>query len=320
MSMYDERTGYDLSDPKRVEDQSFEPTPPNRRERVTGILEIPASQYHADEVGAEQPSLSASIIKTLISASPAHAREAHPKLNPHFAAKVEDKFELGTASHALFFEGDAGVQVCDYENWRTKAAQEDAALARAHGKIPMLPGQWAECQGMVAAMRDKLAALHVRPRPFTAGKPEQTIVWEEAGVHCRARLDWLFDSYEAIDDMKSTYSANPDVWTKRTLFDIGADVQYVFYRRGIKALTGITPQFRFVVIETKPPYELSVVALEPEADAFAELKVDKALALWKQCLATDTWPGYPKDVCYATLPPWLESQWYEREAREDVAA
>lgn len=284
-----------------------------------GLHQIDGTTYHADTL-TDQPTLSKSIMHELLSASPLHAWTAHPRLNPNFSRSDEWKFDLGTAAHALFFEGDAGVQVCHYKDWKKGDAQAERDSARAEGKIPMLPHQWDACQAMVAAMRSQLEALDLDPPLFTDGKCEQTLVWNESSVACRARLDWLRDDYRAIDDLKTSHSSNPDNWTRRTLFDIGADLQAVFYARGLKAVTGRDAEFRFVVIETKPPFELIVVSLEPEARAFAEQKVDKALALWKRCLDTDTWPGYPKDICYATLPGWLESQWLEKDAREEQAA
>lgn len=284
-----------------------------------GIHTLDAAAYHADQLG-DTPTLSCSIAKVLVSASPKHAWANHPRLNPLFEPDADDKFDLGTAAHSLFLEGDGNVEVFTYNDWRSKAAQEGRAEARAHGKTPMLGKDWDRVVAMVDALRSQLATLKIDPPLFTAGQPEVTVVWNEQGVLCRSRLDYLHDTFLAADDLKSTHSANPDTWTRRTMWDIGADLQVAFNCRGVKAVTGIEPEFRFVVIETKPPFELIVVSLEPEARAFAETKVDKALDLWKRCLDTNTWPGYPKDICYASLPPWLETQYLEREAREESIA
>ncbi|MCZ7538275.1 MAG: PD-(D/E)XK nuclease-like domain-containing protein [Acidimicrobiia bacterium] len=87
---------------------------------------------------------------------------------------------------------------------------------------------------MVAAAREQLAELDVDPLPFTEGKPEQTIVWEDGGATCRARIDWLHTDGTAIDDYKTTSkSADPESFT-RTLFSMGYDVQAAFYLRGLE--------------------------------------------------------------------------------------
>lgn len=282
------------------------------------ILEIPAADYHADQV-ADGPTLSKSIAHTLLTSSPRHAWTAHPRLNPDFSRGAEWKFELGTAAHALYFEGDAGVQVCDYKDWKSGAAREDRDLARAHGKIPMLPGQWADCEAMVKAMRAQLDLVDAAPSLFTDGKAEQTITWTEGDVACRARLDWLRHDLTACDDLKTTSaSAQPDNWARRTLFSIGADLQAAWYLRGIKAVTGAEPPFRFVVAETYPPFALSVVTLGADVLTLADAKVDRALTIWRRCLETDTWPAYPTAVHRAELPAWEEARFLERE--EVIAA
>jgi hypothetical protein len=152
-------------------------------------------------------------------------------------------------AHSLIFEGIEKVSVVDAPNWRTKAAKEARDEARAAGLIPLLPGQWTEVQAMVQAVREQLAEHEADPPLFTDGKPEQTLVWEEDGVLCRARLDWLRDDVRAIDDLKTTSrSAHPAAYS-HALFGVGGDVQAAFYLRGVRALDALSrlvePMFRW---------------------------------------------------------------------------
>lgn len=284
------------------------------------ILDIPAADYHADP--CPEPSLSASCIKTLTTHSPAHARENHPRLNPLLVRDEDPKYDQGRAAHSLFLEGDGNVEVFIYDDWRSKAAKEARAEARAHGKTPMLGKHWDDVQAMVLALQAKLEASTLRPPLFMDGTPERTLVWQEGDVWCRARLDWLRDDYAAIDDYKTTSaSANPDAWTARTMWGIGADVQAAFYLRGLAAVSSsVSPQFRFVVQETFPPYESSVVSLSPSALALADAKVDAAIRTWRHCLTTDKWPGYQTQIAYAEPTAWMEAEWLVREGREEEAA
>ena len=136
---------------------------------------------------------------------------------------------------------------------------------------------------------------------------------------CRARADWLRDDYAAIDDLKTTgRTANPEAFS-RSLFGSGYDVQAAFYLRGARAVLGIQPEFRFVVVENTPPFALSVVSLGPAAMTIAEKKCQYAIDVWRRCLERDEWPAYPLDVCYAGLPPWVETEWLAKEERELVA-
>lgn len=282
------------------------------------ILTIDADTYHADQV-TDQPCLSASIARILVAESPAHAYAAHPKLNPAWAPVEEAKFDLGTVVHQLLLDEHARVEVIHFDSWRTAEAKQCRDVARAAGKTPLLVDDWARAVEIADAIRQQVAGLDVDPPILTDGKSEQTLVWEENGVACKARLDWLRDDHAAIDDIKTTSrSANPDTWS-RTVFSMGYDVQAAFYLRGVKAVTGADPDFRLVVCETAPPYALSVIGMTPGALELANAKVDWALATWKRCLGTDVWSGYPKRVAYAEAPSWEETRWLEKEAREVAA-
>lgn len=288
---------------------------------MSGVRVLTAEQYHGDVVGVSRPSLSASIAHTLVANSPRHAWAQHPQLNPDFKRATEDKFDLGTAAHWLLLQGDTAdvVTIVDADDWKTKIAREQREAVRAAGRLPLLAKQWDAVQAMVAAAREQLESANVAPPLFTDGAAEQTLVWEDDyGVLCRARLDWIRHDLRAIDDLKTTAaSANPRVWSRRTMWSIGCDVQIAFYLRGVaKCFPELRepPAWRYVVIETSPPYELSIV--EPDAGILAvgAEKVERAIEKWAECLKTDNWPGYQKTAFRAELPTWVEVEWMEGRA------
>jgi hypothetical protein len=277
---------------------------------------VPAEEYHSDQT-ADGPTLSSSIANLLLTRSPLHAWTAHPRLNPNYERKTEDKFDVGTVAHQILLDGTAAVDVHDYEHWRTNAAKEAAAETRAAGRIPLLTHQFGDVMAMCNAVASQLEAFDADPVPLTAGKPEQTMVWQDTatGVWCRARIDWLHDDLSAIDDLKTTSrSAHPEAFA-RNLYSYGCDVQCAFYLRGIQKVTDRldVPQWRWIVVETTPPYGLSVIEPGPAVLELADAKVDAALALWKDCLENDRWPGYPTRVATAELPAWEEARWLARE-------
>ena len=276
------------------------------------VLEIPAYSYHADLVGDQRPSLSASLISVMCDKSPAHAKAAHPRLNPNVEIESKTEFDVGTAAHALLLGGMDAVQVLEFDDYRTKAAQAARDEARAHGFTPLLEKQWADVQSMTDAMSVQLEGYD--PRPFTDGNAEQTLVWEERGVLCRARPDWLRDDGD-MDDYKTATSADPQVWSRR-MVDHGCHIQEAWYRRGVRAVLGVTdPSFRFIVVEKTAPYALTVFQVAPDLRELAERQIDWALDMWAGCLAADTWPAYSDRVCWVNAEPWHEAQWLNREAR-----
>jgi hypothetical protein len=74
-----------------------------------------------------------------------------------------------------------------------------------------------------------------------------------------------------------------------------------------------------VVVETSPPYALSVITPGAAVLELANAKIDRAVELWQRCLENDRWPAYPPVVHVAEVPAWEEARWLEREAMETVA-
>lgn len=278
-----------------------------------GIYTMPMADYLADP--CPEPSLSAGIAHTLLSQSAEHAWTEHRRLNP-VLRETDDRMDLGTAIHALLLEDKIDdVVVVDAKDWRTKLAQSARDAARLAGKQAILKDRWEDAQAAVKVLRKRLAAHKARPVPFTGGRAEQTLVWREGTIWCRARLDWLHDDQVTIDDAKTTDgSANPEDVT-RNLFGLGYDVKAAFYMRGLRAvLKARQPDFRFVFLETWAPYGASVVGLDPMAQAMADEKVAFAIARWAECLERNVWPGYLPEIAYAEAPPWELERWGRRRA------
>jgi hypothetical protein len=275
--------------------------------------EIPEAEYHAD------PALSSGIAKLLIDRSPAHAWVAHPALNPNWKPEVEDKFDMGTAAHRLMLEGENCIAEYVGKDWRSGDAKAFREDVRALGQVPLLVSQANRVREMVESAKAQMTLSYPDLFLFLRGKPEQTICWEDDhDVKCRARIDWLHEGSDVIDDYKTTSaSADPRKW-ERTMYGMGADVQVAFYLRGLRKLTGKQEaEFRFVVQETYAPYALSVVSLAPSAMALANDKVQKAIDLWAVCLEKDFWPAYPTKVASIEVPTWEEMRWLDKQGDDE---
>lgn len=286
-----------------------------------GIYTIEQARYLADP--CDVPSLSSGIAHLLCSESPAHAKEAHPRLNPNYVEKEAAHFDIGTAAHSILLEGVDVVEVIlGFDDWKKKEAQQKRDDARQRGKVPLLEKDAKHVVAMMLACRGQLNEHEDGRLMFTDGRPEQVLVWQDDhDVWCRARLDWL--RHGAVDDFKTTGgSANPE-FLSRAIYDKGWDVQAAFYLRGLRKVAendavlatviGRDLVFRFAVQETYPPYALSVISLGPSAMVLAEKKVLYALELWSHCLHADDWPAYPTQTCYAELPPYIENAWLRKE-------
>lgn len=286
---------------------------------VAGLYQLSHDAYHADPCIV--PSLSSSIAAILLEQSPRHAWQAHPRLNPTRAADNREDFDIGSAAHTLMLRDDRSMQIVDADSYRSAAAKQARDAAYAAGLIPVLRPKWPDLQAMVEAGRAQIAAHRECPHAFEAGHgaPEQTLIWREGDVWCRARLDWLPTDRKLFPDYKTTGgSAAPEPWS-RQLFTMGYDVQAAFYRRGIRAVLGVEdPTFVFVVQETKAPFALSVIGMDRASIDFADKRVAEAIETWAWCQKHDRWPGYPARICWAETPGFLEHRQADREVRNEA--
>jgi hypothetical protein len=277
-----------------------------------GLHELPEKTYHADPCPA--PSLSHSVAVTLLDQSPRHAWTQHPRLNPKHEEKHSDQFDLGKAVHALALLGGMGVEVIDAKDYKTKAAREAREAARSRAQIPVLVDKLPAVEAMASAFRAQLRASELAGI-MDRGRPEQTLIWQEDTKHgptwCRCRLDWYAcdEAGAPIGNVFLEYkttgaSAAPEAFGK-TLFGLGYDVQWAFYRRGIQAVLKVAdPVFVFAVQETSPPYALSLNTLSGEAQDLADKRTEAAIEQWAWCLANDAWPGYNRRTAHIAPPVW----------------
>lgn len=260
---------------------------------------------------APEPSLNASIAHTLLTATPAHARMAHPRLNPQQEREDSSRLDLGTIAHGLLLEDDSSrVQVINADDWKTKAAREQRDEARILGMVPILAADFETVQDIVNAAKDAIAVSEVAA-DFETAIPEQTLLWNEADIWCRCRPDKATPDWRIVFDYKTAAgTAHPAVWAKSSMVRYGYDLQAAMNLRGVQSL-GLAQRttFIFLVQEIEPPYVLSIVSLAPEWLKLAEDKLRIAMSVWKGCMRKNEWPGYPSRVAYVEPPAFAQMDW-----------
>ena len=262
-----------------------------------------AAEYHASA------GFSSTLARALISRTPAHAKALVDGHQPE-----SDAMKLGTAVHQLLLRDDR-VDVIPFDEWRTNEAKAMVAQSQAAGRIPMKPKMWAQAQDVAASVREQLAALDLDPVPFTEGTAEHVIRFRWDELECRAMLDWLRDDLETIDDLKTTNDASP--WGFRgKVWKLRYDIQAAFYRRAVLVTTGALPRFRWIAVETEYPYLVTVHEPDKAALENADARVDEALRIWADCLAADSWPGYPVTVNEVGPVPWERDSWADVDLEE----
>lgn len=275
-------------------------------------LGVPAEAYHRRELGV----VSAGVLRRLNEQTPAHYRAwVDEKDEGDTPAKV-----FGKAYHdrVLLPELYAATYVAppkdpprDLRHLRNAKKPSDDTLASIAwwdaweaenvGKIVLSADDFALIEAMhTALMRDPdIAAL------FAEGDSEVTLRWtdDESGLQCKARADRWNRRLRIMADLKTTDDASERGFG-RSVVRYGYDITHAHYSEGAKACGEPLDQYLIVAQEKKAPFLPAVYALDAAAEARGYEIRQRGIDLMANCLASNTWPGYPRGVQPLALPGW----------------
>jgi hypothetical protein len=287
------------------------------------LIEMSEDQYHADP--CDRPSLSNSIAKIIVEETPLQAYLKHPKLGGKKQegeeGKEEDvsKFDMGKAAHAYLLEGMNNIEIIYSNDWRTKNAKEARHHAQISGKFPLLMHQYDSVLKMTEVAKKYIANTPDFGMSLSDGYAEQTLIWgEDTPFPKRARLDWISKQGCTVLDYKTTNRGLRYDEIRRHIESMGYDMQAVFYSDGVRELKGKEPRFIFLFQSTEAPYICQMYSLDHGFMHLARAKVDYAIAMWKQCLTENYWPGSVNRILSLEPSSWSHANWDERMELEGM--
>lgn len=256
---------------------------------VIGIFDgIANENYHAE------PGLSSSGLKHLAK-SPAHYLEY--KMNP---PEQTPQMMLGTAAHRAVLERglDSGLVLKAPGSTRSTNLFKDFAGQNPHA-ICLPESEFSRVEGIANAV----ARHPVASKLLSQGKAEQSAFWEQGGVLCKARPDYLRDDGVVID-LKTSADASVDGF-QRSIMKFGYHWQSAWYLDGLSKLLG-KPLENFVhlVVESEAPYGIGIYVLDNGSLDKAREDVQKLQARYRECLHTGEWPSYPENIQNIAIPHW----------------
>lgn len=268
---------------------------------------ISPAEYFAEP--CPSPAATSSILGLIIDKSPAHARHAHPALNgDREEARSTAAQYLGSVVHRLALGKGREYQVVDADSWRTNAAKDARAAAEAAGLIPVLAPKFEEAQLMAGVLRDRLDEV-LDGEPY---ETEVVIAWQEGGVWCRAMLDVWCERIGLALDLKTCTDASDGAVDRA--FANGYARQDAWYGRGLSSVVGHPVDFGFLFVENSAPYLSRVARISEGFRHGAQVECLRALDVFRSCLSSGEWPGYPVRTVEPTT--WLVRQWADAEVRE----
>lgn len=253
--------------------------------------DLPAGEYHA------HPARSKSYLWKLYAGTPAHAEFGEMETTP--------AMDLGTAVHYAALEPEKFEQMIirgpdDRRGNKWKDALEEGA---AYGKLVLTSGDFDKARRMGDAARKLPIALQLSETQLLR---EASAFWmdEETGIECRCRPDVYSPAFEIMADLKTSGDASSFAWAKRAA-DMGYHAQEAWYSDGWQAASGGgVDGFVFIVIESDFPHLAAAYELTPRAVAEGRVAMRKALATYKECRDSGSFPGYPEAVQELDIPGW----------------
>ena len=268
------------------------------------VLDMDEATYHA------RPELSSTGVRRLLD-SPARYQWDMTHRTESVA------FDVGHATHSrILGVGSPVVDIPDEHltpsgNVSTKAAAKEwLAEQRAAGLVPIGAADRALIDGMAEAVLAHPAARDLLEGP---GNPEVSAFATdpETGVALRARFDRLADDV-AIDVKTTAGSAGP-LGFAREAARHGYPIQEAHYADVLELIAGERLPMAFVVVEKRRPHLVAVHYFDDITRLTARELAAKARAIYAECTATDTWPGYSADPYTTQVPGWWLDQADEQE-------
>lgn len=286
--------------------------------------DFPTDEYFADPCIVA--SFTQSLAKILIEQSPLHAKMAHPRL----AALLEDHDEedekydkakaIGNAAHALMLGRGKAIAIGEFKSWRGKDPQAFKADAIEAGREPVLRKHFDIAIGMACSANDQLQHIPGAEYAFGGGGDAEVVIAAcDGGLWLRSMIDWLSSDLLEVWDMKTSGQSVSPYAAGKLMASAGWHVQAAMHER---ILDQINPEnagrrrFFYVAQENEKPFALTVNQIGEAALTIGRKQIDYAINIWRDCIETDNWPGYPQRIIRPDMPGWAENGWLNREIAE----
>ena len=132
---------------------------------------------------------------------------------------------------------------------------------------------------------------------------EVSYVADVRGVRRKVRPDIEVADASMVVDLKTSRCALPGPF-ERSIYQYGYHRSKDFYLDTMNHVTGVFEHYLFLVVENTPPYEVALYDLDPAATALGAREVVELEALYRKCMDSGEWPGYPTHIQTIGVPNW----------------
>lgn len=249
---------------------------------------------------AKIPALSASVLKEL-KRSVAHAVEA-----AKYDSEATEALIMGNALHSYLlepkvFKNKYGLLSRNLDKRKKSHKRLDAYAIRKYGNQAVLkPKQVADIKSWRDSIVNHRAAASILK---TVTKVEHTVVWDDKGVKCKARLDAYSPSLKAVIDIKTAANASSQAFASM-IYNFGYYLQAAHYLAAAEADGLKADKFIFIAVEKDAPYCTAVYSLDLETLNAGYIEREDLLGIWQEYQESKQITGYSQQVENISLPNW----------------
>lgn len=277
------------------------------------LLGVPAEEYHRRELGV----VSAGVLHRLAEQTPAHYRAWVDEADEHdtpamlFGRAYHDRVLLPDVFARSYVGEPADAPARPTQAMRDAKKPSQSSIDRVawwdaweaeHGGKTILG---ADDAALIEAMRAGLMRDAGIARWFDEGDSEVTLRWtdEATGLRCKARADRWNRRRRYMLDLKTCDDASPHAFA-RSVIRYGYDITAAHYAEGARACGEPIDHYLIVAQEKRAPHLAVIYELDAEADGRGTWLRQRGMETMAECLASDTWPGYPAGINPLSLPAW----------------
>lgn len=266
--------------------------------------DLSCDAYFADP--CPEPSANSTVIRALTELTPRHAHALHPKLGqrPDDRKSTAAQYK-GSVVHRLALGKGSDFAISPYDEYRTNEAKAWRDTTTAKGVIPIKQKDY-DAAVTMAEIAEAAIEEAVGGEEY---ETEVVVIWQEAnGIWCRAMLDVWCPARKLIVDLKTCASASDDS-VDRSMMGYGYARQGAWYKRGVETALHAPGEVQFLNLFVETGYPHCARTAQPSAGQMAgcEQEIERALAIWSECLRDNAWPGYGHRV--TTPKPWDVQRW-----------
>lgn len=237
---------------------------------------------------------------------------AWPKTPAHFRAYLDepqpeptDAMQFGTVVHTAILQPESLDKIAvkpEGLDMRTKIGKDWAA---AQGEKTIVSSDRMKA---VKRMVDNVWSHPVAKRLLAGSEFERSLFAEDSlGTLRKGRLDVLTKAGNILPDLKTCESAAPDDFEK-SVVNYRLMCQAAYYL-DLCELVGIKREkFCFICVEKSPPYCVAVHELDEMVIEWGRKLYQRDLTVYRQCLESGVWPGYPTEVGVIGVPIWARKE------------